>query len=85
MFFSTGTAPNMRYAEDVEEAGGLFQCDHIPAINSDAGHSTPWTVASDEPPHPPTGVAVEYCDEERGHELHYRKFGVVLGLLPYQS
>ena len=71
-----------REAENVEEIGGLFQCDHIPPINSDARHSTPRTVASDEPPHPPTGVAVEYCDEERRHELQYLKFSVVMSLLP---
>ena len=72
-------------AEEVEDSRGLFQCDHIPAIDSDAGHSPLWTVPSHEPPHPPTNVAVEYCDEERGHKLHYHKFDVVFPLLPCQS
>ena len=70
-------------AEDVDESGGLFQRDHIPPIDSDAGHSTPWTVASEEPSNPPTGVAAKYRDEERTHELHYPKFSIVLSFLPF--
>ena len=72
-------------AEDVDESGGLFQRDHIPPIDSDAGHSAPWTVTSHKPPNPPVNVAVEYCDEERGHELHYHKFNIIFPLLPCQS
>ena len=42
-------------------------------------------MTSEEPTHPPTGIAVEYCEEERRHELHYRKFSSFLILLHCQA